>query len=171
VAIVKHFFNVIVVVLAVSGIVQAQSASVVNTINDVTAQLTGAQRISLISSLVPNALLAAINITSRASGFKLAEVYVPQSQVTPVTNGLCSNRTGLVGVIRVYQLPDAPQQTNVNPVLSINRADDSSVLVQGPMLAGGVGETRITTGEVMISNAGTQLIGVFAQSAVLVHAC
>ena len=159
------------VAVVLSAVVHAQGSHRANGLGDVVRQLQGAQRVSLIASRVPPALLQTLNTASRADGFTLAEVFVPQDDIARVVSGLCATRTARAAVIRILQLPTAPKQTSINPVLSIHRADGSSVLVQGPILAGGAGETRITTGDGIIANAGTQLIGVFAQQAVLVHAC
>jgi hypothetical protein len=153
-----------------SGVALAQGAYLANNLNDVTNALQGAQRVSLISSRIPMQLLQTLNTVSRDPAFVRADLYLPRDQVGRVF-GLCAGRLANPAKIRIHQLPDAPKQSAYSPVLSVNRQDDTGLLVQGPLLAGRAGETRITLGGLAIGNAGAQLIAVFAQRAVLVHAC
>jgi hypothetical protein len=163
-------FKTICIALISSGVALAQGTYLANNLNDVTNALQGAQRVSLMSRRIPAPLLQTLNTVSRDPAFVRADVYLPRDQVQRVL-GLCVGRPANPAKIRIHQLPDAPIQSGYNPVLSINRQDESGLLVQGPLLAGGAGKTRITLGGLAISNAGAQLIAVFAQRAVLVHAC
>jgi hypothetical protein len=166
----NQVFKTICLALISSGVAPAQGTYWANNLTDVTNTLQGAQRVSLMSSRIPAQLLQTLNTVSRDPAFVRADVYLPRDQIQGVL-GLCAGRPANPAKIRIHQLPVAPLRSGYNPVLSVNRQDDSGLLVQGPMLAGGAGETRITLGGLAISNAGAQLIAVFAQRAVLVHAC
>ena len=168
------------IVLACSSIAFAQGASQVYSLRDVAAQFSGARNVNLMTARVPQPVLNALNTASRLEGFAQAKLLLPKSQIWRVF-ALCSGRNAIATPqskedfagkkILVYQWAEALDRFPLNPILSITRSDDSSVLVQGPLLGGRAGETRISSGGVAISNAGAQMIAVFAQGAVLAYAC
>lgn len=166
--------------LCFSSIAFGQTASQVYSLRDVAVQFTGARSVSLMTANVPATVFNALNDASRLKGFAQAKLLLPKTKIWQVF-ALCAGRDAIAGPqskqhligkkILVYQWSDALERIPLNPILSVTRGDDSSVLVQGPLIAGQAGETRISSGGVAISNAGAQMIAVFAQGAVLAYAC
>ena len=166
--------------LCFSSIAFGQTASQVYSLRDVAAQFSGARSVGLMTANVPATVVNALNDASRLEGFSQAILLLPKSKIWRVF-ALCAGREAIAGPqskqdligkkILVYQWSGALERLPVNPILSVTRGDDSSVLVQGPLIAGRAGETRISSGGVAMSNAGAQMIAVFAQGAVLAYAC